>query len=82
MTKCASLRFTNYNITQPLHLLNMRWAFWRSGSDEAGPSTPPVEPVKEAPKLTRFEATLIDEEKVQAAQYPTFKEVPTCMTLL
>jgi hypothetical protein len=60
----------------------MRWAFWRS-ADEPGPSTPtPVEEVKEVPTLSRFERTLLDEEKVQAPQYPDFKDVPTCMTLL
>lgn len=63
----------------------MRWAFWRSDDGAAaGPSTPApvVEEVKEVPTLSRFEATLLDEEKVQAPQYPTFKEVPGCMTLL
>ncbi|BEI85835.1 hypothetical protein CcaverHIS002_0601220 [Cutaneotrichosporon cavernicola] len=59
----------------------MRWAFWRS-ADEPGPSTPtPIEEVMEVPTLTRFERTLVDEEKVQAPQYPTFQDVPTCMTL-
>lgn len=67
----------------------MRWDFWRS-DDAPGPSTPTPTPTPaqalvdehKVPTMTRFERTLIDEEKVQAAQYTEFKDVPSCMTLL
>lgn len=61
----------------------MGWAFWRTEAEpaadtSAGASTS----TPTTPALGKFERTLLDEEKVQQAQFPTADDVPTCMRLL